>query len=150
MLSAKLTIAPDVNALASASSFIIMFTQGNKIGVTAEVSPRSKLAISEIGLVSSYNLTGREYPVHILQCKPTGTSQARRTRLQNRRMAQTIDDITHRGYIIHSDVASTAETMARPCTAVGMVLIWATVYVPCFLASSLSHSPICPVGYEVH
>lgn len=57
MLPAKLTIAPDVNALASASSFIIMFTQGNKIGVTAEVSPRSKLAISKIRLVSNYNLS---------------------------------------------------------------------------------------------
>lgn len=51
-LSAKLTIAPDVNALASASSFIIMLTQGNKIGVTAEVNPRSKLAASKIRLVN--------------------------------------------------------------------------------------------------
>ena len=49
---AKLTIAPVVNALASASSFIIMFTHGNKIGVTAEVNPRSKLAVSKIGLVN--------------------------------------------------------------------------------------------------
>jgi len=36
----KLTIAPVVNALASASSFMITLTQGNKIGVTAEVNPR--------------------------------------------------------------------------------------------------------------
>lgn len=54
---AKLTIAPVVNALASASSFIMMFTQGNKIGVTAEVNPRSKLAVSKIESVSNCHIT---------------------------------------------------------------------------------------------
>jgi hypothetical protein len=34
------TIAPDVNALASESSFITIFTHGNNIGVTHDVNPR--------------------------------------------------------------------------------------------------------------
>jgi hypothetical protein len=34
------TIAPDVNALASESSRMTMFTHGKRIGVTHEVKPR--------------------------------------------------------------------------------------------------------------
>lgn len=38
--NSKLTIAPVVKALASASSFMIMLTQGNRIGVMQEVIPK--------------------------------------------------------------------------------------------------------------
>tara|TARA_R110002060_G_scaffold23515_1_gene31882 strand:- start:1769 stop:1900 length:132 start_codon:yes stop_codon:yes gene_type:complete len=39
-------MAPVTKALASASSFMMIFTHGNRIGVTAEVNPRRKLAVT--------------------------------------------------------------------------------------------------------
>ncbi len=67
--------------------------------------------------------------------------------LANMKTVSTMLKMAHVGYTMHSEQASTVVTTLTADAPVGMVLIWGTVYVPYFVAWSLSHSPIWPLGY---